>query len=69
MTRSRAPNELDVPHWAIDVVQETRKQFKLPEAVTDRMIYAKLVEIHAWRPEDRDRKLEQGMLDLIKEAS
>lgn len=37
------PVELDVPHWAIDVVGMAREQIQFDSKVTDRMIYARIL--------------------------
>jgi NTP pyrophosphatase (non-canonical NTP hydrolase) len=39
------PKELDVPHWAHVTVGKYRAEAKLPERVTDRMIYARIQEM------------------------
>lgn len=37
--------ELDVPHWAMSAVVAWRTRLILPKEVTDRMIYARLLEV------------------------
>lgn len=46
------PKELDVPHWAASMVSNFRSELKLPERVTDRMIFARLQETHGMNPDD-----------------
>ena len=38
------PDELDVPHWAVKLVAEFRRDLELPDRVTDGMIFARAVE-------------------------
>lgn len=40
------PPELDVPHWAVKIVAKWRQICFVPERVTDRMIYARLLEFN-----------------------
>jgi hypothetical protein len=59
------PKELDVPHWARSMVSNFRTELSLPEAVTDRMIYARLEETRGTDPEfELDR-----VRDLIEEVA
>lgn len=58
------PNELDVPHWARSMVDNYRRSQKLPERVTDRMIYARLQECSGMDQE----LIEDAVRDLIAET-
>lgn len=51
------PEERDVPHWARQVVEHHRRELELPERVTDRMIYARLVETQGLSPERERARL------------
>lgn len=51
--------ELDVPHWARLAVQTYRTSLKMPAAVTDRMIFARLVDCYGM-------PLEQEMQEVKK---
>lgn len=46
------PKELDVPHWARHIVKNHRENLKLPPRVTDRMIYARVVESGSHREDE-----------------
>lgn len=62
MTDWTPPRELDVPHWARAMVDNYRRDLKLPAEVTDRHIYAVLVEAHGADPDviqDMLREMEQ----------
>lgn len=71
---SKMPNELDVPHWAIQRVKEVRTMYDVPEQVTDRMVYARLMEYNTVKPrtkqglEDTIRSLESEYLEAVKNA-
>jgi hypothetical protein len=39
--------ELDIPHWARNLVAETRARHSIPSTYTDRQIYARVVDIEA----------------------
>lgn len=59
------PSELDVPHWAVDRVKNVRSVHQLPAFVTDRMIYARLVETsHTKGMTKRDQ---MKMLDSLRD--
>lgn len=54
------PSELDVPHWGRERVKEMRASVGLSEAVTDRMIWARLMEYNGATTRTR-----QGQLDAL----
>ena len=58
------PKELDVPHWARSMVANYRTSQKLPERVTDRMVFARLQECSGMDPAD----VEEAVGDLIAET-
>ena len=60
-----APKELDVPHWARAMVSNYRTEQKLPDRVTDRMIYARLEECRSMMPDD----ISAAVRDLIGETA
>lgn len=57
------PKELDVPHWAARRVQEVRAMWNLPPQITDRMIYARLLEVPA------GMQLHDAIMALLEEVS
>lgn len=59
------PKELDVPHWAIAMVNNHRSKLSLPERVTNRMIFARLQETKGMMPEDE----EEMVRSLIEETA
>ncbi len=58
------PAEKPVPSWATSMVSNYRRSQKLPDRVTDAMIFARTEECGAMDPDD----IEQAVGDLIAET-
>lgn len=63
------PRELDVPHWAVERVKDYRESLELSAAVTDRMIYARLLMNQDMSPEDLMESVQQLETEVAEKGN
>jgi hypothetical protein len=59
-------SELDVPHWAVTLVNTAREVYKIPQKISDRRIYASLQ--YSGENKETKAQIDTRFTNLAKES-